>query len=129
MRAWTVHRGLVRRLYWCAISLRPMENYFRIILLLSCWFSTAQAATVRQHSATGVVSLVDSKTNRVFILPEGEPGPLEIDIIPGRTKLRCDGRAAVISELSKGQIVQIFFRPEARKNVAIQIRWQTGKSK
>jgi hypothetical protein len=106
-----------------------MKKYLGLILLLCCWLPVAQAATVRQHSATGIVSLLDRQTGRLLIVPVGEQVPLEIQIVRGRTKLRCDGRAAQISELTVGESVQIFFRTEVGKNVAVQIRWKSERPK
>jgi len=75
------------------------------------------------HLANGVVQSVDLENLMLVIVPD-DAGPRIFVIQVPRTRLRVDGKTAVLSQLRVGCPVRVYYKKEGGAFVATEISWK-----
>ena len=102
----------------------------RTLLFLVGWLfltSIASALPPRQHLAKGVVAAIGPDAIVLTAAAESSKDtPTTFVIKAGRTRLRENGKKAVVESLKVGQPVRVYYRRELGVWVATEVSWKAA---
>jgi hypothetical protein len=105
-----------------------MKKLLFLILPLAFVTGEVSATPALQHRVQGVVRLVDQERHLIVIAPDAKEEPTEFVVEEKRTRLRCDGTPVMLSGLTVGQRVRLYFKQERGHSVATEVTWQSTEA-